>query len=64
MLVSRPQEYKTFFMLNLAESENFSANKHENANPAILAIFIFISREIFMLSFSKKEFELLVIWDL
>ena len=24
--------YKTFFMLNLAEHENFSANKYENAN--------------------------------
>ena len=27
-----PRGYKTFFMLNLAEHENFSANKYENAN--------------------------------
>ena len=33
-------------MLNSAEQEIFSANKYENAN-----IFIFISREIFMLSY-------------
>ena len=32
------------FLLNVAEHENFSANKYENG------IFIFISREIFMLS--------------
>ena len=29
---SRPQGYKTFFMLNSAEHEIFSANKYENAN--------------------------------
>ena len=28
----RPRGYKTFFMLNSAEHEIFSANKHENAN--------------------------------
>ena len=33
-------------LLNIAEDENFSANKYENANY----IFIFISRENFMLS--------------
>ena len=27
-----PRGYKTFFMLNSAEYENFSANKYENAN--------------------------------
>ena len=27
-----PQGYKTFFMLNSAEHEIFSANKYENAN--------------------------------
>ena len=27
-----PQSYKTFFMLNSAEHEIFSANKYENAN--------------------------------
>ena len=29
---SRPQGYKTFFMLNSAEHEILSANKYENAN--------------------------------
>ena len=33
-------------MPNSAEHEKFSANKYENAND-----FIFISREIFMLSY-------------
>ena len=60
-----PRGYKTFFMLNSAEHENFSANKYENANnscmkisllinmkmPTIVGIFLFISREIFMLSY-------------
>ena len=37
------------FLQNIAEHENFSAtNKYENAN--IVGIFIFISRENFMLS--------------
>ena len=36
------------FLLNIAERENFSTNKYENAN--IVGIFIFISRENFMLS--------------
>ena len=36
-----PQGYKTFFMLNSAEHEIFSGNK----------LFIFISGEIFMLSY-------------
>ena len=30
--VTRPRGYKTFFMLNSAEREIFSANKYENAN--------------------------------
>ena len=29
---ARPRSYKTFFMLNSAEHEIFSANKYENAN--------------------------------
>ena len=36
------------FLLNIAEHENFSANKYENAN--FVSIFLFISREKFMLS--------------
>ena len=35
------------FLLNIAEHENFSANKYENA---IVGTYIFISRENFMLS--------------
>ena len=42
------------FLLNIAEHENFSANKYENANP-IVGIFIFISRENFMLSWVEHE---------
>ena len=38
------------FFLNIAEHENFSANKYENAN-----YFIFISRENFMLSWDEYE---------
>ena len=33
--------YKTFFMLNSSEHENFSAHKYENAN--IVGIFIFMT---------------------
>ena len=39
-----------FFLINIAEHENFSANKYENAN-----FFIFISRENFMLSRVEHE---------
>ena len=45
-------------MLNSAEHENFSANKYENEMPTKVGIFIFISREIFMLSDVKKEFRI------
>ena len=46
----RPQGYKTLFMLNSAENENFSANTYENAN--------YLLAEKFSCSvmFSKKEF--------
>ena len=37
----RPRSYKTFFMLNSADHEIFSANKYENT---IVGTFIFISR--------------------
>ena len=33
-----PQGYKTFFMLNSAEHEIFSANKYENANNSYLTL--------------------------
>ena len=38
------------FLLNITEHENFSANKYEN-----VGIFIFISRENFMLSWVEHE---------
>ena len=44
---------KPFFMLNSAEDEIFSANKYENANN--IGIFIFISREVFTLSYVQQE---------
>ena len=51
-----PRGDKTFFMLNLAEHEIFSANKYENANG--IFIFIKILAEKFSCSamLSKKEF--------
>ena len=42
--------YKTVFMLNVAEHEIFFANRYENAN-----ILIFISRDIFMISYIYRE---------
>ena len=44
-----PRDYKIFFMLNSAEHEIFPANNMKM--PTIVDIFIFISREIFMLSY-------------
>ena len=41
------------FLLNIAEHENFSANKYENAKK--IGIFIFISRENFMLRLVEHE---------
>ena len=41
------------FLLNIAEHENFSCNKYENAN--YIGIFIFITRENFMPSRVKHE---------
>ena len=48
------QKIANYFLLNIAEHENFSAYKYENANY-IVGIFIFISREIFMLSGVEHE---------
>ena len=41
------------FLLNIAEHENFSANKLKM--PTVVGIFIFISRENFMLSWVEHE---------
>ena len=41
------------FLLNIAEHENFSANKYEKANT--VGIFKFISRENFMLTWVEHE---------
>ena len=43
------------FLLNIAEHENFSAYKYENANYCIVGIFIIISRENFMLKWVEHE---------
>ena len=53
-----PKVYKTFFMLNSAKHEIFSANKFENANNStIVGIFIFIAEKFSCSAmFSKKEF--------
>ena len=58
-----PRGYKTFFMLNSAEHEICPANKSQITNNyifflakcslATVGIFIFISREIFMLSIKE-----------
>ena len=47
-IVTRPRCCKNLFMLNEAEHAIFRANKSENAKNSI---FIFISREFFMLSY-------------
>ena len=44
---------ETFFLLNIAEHEHFSANKYENAN--LYWNFIFISKEYFRLSWVQHE---------
>ena len=44
------------FLLNIAEHENFSANKYDN-----VGIFIFISRENFMLSRVEHEKSLITL---
>ena len=52
-VVFMPRGYKTFFMLNSTEHENFSANKYENANKKVFGIgsnLRFISKTNFMLS--------------
>ena len=54
------------FLLNIAEHENFSANKYENANfcwqPTFVGIFIFIRRENFMLSWVEHEKKFFNLW--
>ena len=53
---NRSPDFKTFFMFNSAVHGIFSYNKYENANNSLLkltivGIFIFISTDIFMLSY-------------
>ena len=59
-ITSRPghEVIKLFFLLNLAEHENFSANKYEKANYCqLLLAFSYSLAEKFSCSavFSKKE---------
>ena len=55
----RPRGIKLFFILNSTEHEIFSADKYVNANN--VGIFICISKEMFMLCLSRKNWLLLVI---
>ena len=57
--LAQARGYKTFFMLNSAEHENFSAIK-------LLLAFSYLLAEKFSYSamLSKKNLQLLVIWDL
>ena len=55
MFLLRPV-YKTFFMLNTAEHEICPANKSQITNNCkLVGIFIFISRENFMLNWVEHE---------
>ena len=56
--LSRRRGYKTFFKLNSAEPEIFSANKYENANKKLA--FSYLLTEKFSCSsiFNKKEIAL------
>ena len=56
--------YKTFFKLNSAEHEIFSANKYENANNS-WHFHIYHQRKFHaQLCSVTKNLQLLVIWDL
>ena len=48
-IATKPGGYRTFFMLNSAKHESFSAINMKM--PTIVGIFIFITREMFMLSY-------------
>ena len=56
----RPRGYKTFFMLNSAEHEIFSANKYENVNNSwhfhIYFLYLLAEKFSFSAMFSMKEF--------
>ena len=60
----RPRGYKTFFMLNSAEHELFSANKYENANNS--GHFHIYKQTKFhaYLCLASKNLQMLVFWDL
>ena len=52
-----------FFFLNVAEHENFSANKYENADYIMVGIFIYIRRKFHTrLSWAWKKFYNLEAW--
>ena len=55
--IIRPRGYKTFFMLNSAKHEIFSANKYENAKKELATVsnLRFINMKSFMLSWVEHE---------
>ena len=64
ILMPRPRGYKTFFMLNSAEHEIFSANKYENANNG-WHFHIYYQRKFHAQQcLARKNLQLLVILDL
>ena len=62
LLFLYPWGYKTFFMLNSAEHEIFSANKYENAKNS-WHFHIYYQRNV-QLCLSRNYLQFLVIWDL
>ena len=55
--IIRPWGYKTFFMLNSAEHEIFSANKYENANNSAFS-YLLAEESSCLAMFSKTEFKI------
>ena len=53
---TRPRGYKTFFILNSTEHENFSANKYENAYNSWHFSYLLAEKFSCSAMFSKKEF--------
>ena len=48
--------YETFFKLNLAKHEIFSANRYENANNSLQFSYLLAEKFTCLAIFSKKEF--------
>ena len=57
--ITGPQGFKTFFMLNSAEHEVFSANKYENAKNSLAFLYLLAEKFSCSVMFSKKEFAII-----